>query len=97
MSTLLSCALFSYKNYDKSNHQTCRYNHPNGNRHRMFTAPQIIGRFLRVLHAILRAERIEIVVHGHGNLIVFRNGHIIQLQNEHRVVIFFPAKSFYSS
>lgn len=25
---------FSYKNYDKSNHQTRRYNHPNGNRHR---------------------------------------------------------------
>lgn len=63
----------------------------------MFTAPQIIGRFPRVLHAILRAERIEIVIHGHGDLIVFRNGHIIQLQNEHRAVIFFPAKSFYSS
>lgn len=63
----------------------------------MFTAPQIIGRFPRVLHAILRAERIETVVHGHGDLIVFRNGHIIQLQNEYRAVIFFPAKSFYSS
>lgn len=54
----------------------------------MFTAPQIIGRFPRVLHAILRAERIEIVVHGHGDLIVFRNGHIIQLQNERSVTRF---------